>query len=135
MFHIFTYGSLMFPAVFERITARRYNRAPAQVKHFRRALLRQHSYPAVLPDRHSPSLEGFVYLNVRESDLRRLDQFEGSYYQRQQVKVLLIEQQQIITAWLYVLKPCYRHLATSREWSPQVFETHHLQRFLSRYCR
>lgn len=131
--HVFTYGSLMFADVFERIVHQRYDHERAQVRHFKRTAMRDQTYPAVLPGYHPRPLAGVVYLNVSGRDLRRLDIFEGDYYQRQSALVLLCDTRQWVHADLYVLKPRYRHLASRREWSAERFQRYHLQKFIRRY--
>lgn len=131
--HVFTYGSLMFADVFERVVRQRYKREHAQVKHFKRRAMRSETYPAVLPGYHHKPLEGVTYLDVSACDLRRLDIFEGHYYQRQRVLVHLSDSQEDVRAYLYVLKPRYRHLVSKYDWSADHFERVHLQRFVQTY--
>lgn len=133
--HVFTYGTLMFPQVFERVVQRRYHHAQASVKHLQRSSMHQQCYPVVVPNRLAPELEGIVYFDIGIDDLRRLDTFEGSYYRRQAVEVALTAENTQVGAEIYILRPGYRHLASGREWSPQRFQRDHLRRFCRTFCR
>lgn len=130
--HVFTYGSLMFGEVFERIVRHRYHSQHAYVRHFKRTVIRNHAYPVVLPS-YGHRLDGELYFDVKHTDLRRLDIFEGEYYQRQQTRVTLGDTHQQVRADIYVLKPAFRHLASARPWSADNFRRHHLRRFARTY--
>lgn len=133
MAHVFTYGSLMFDQVFKRVVRGRYDSVQGCVRHFKRTCIRNHSYPVVVPVYSPTPLVGTVYLNVSTEDVHRLDVFEGQYYQRQRVQVSLEAHKPKSIAQIYVLKPAYRHLASSRPWSPQRFEQDQLEAFLNEY--
>lgn len=133
MAHLFTYGSLMFSEVFENIVRNQYEHAAGHVHHFKRTCIRNGHYPVVLPSRQAEALLGVVYFDVSVPDLRRLDAFEGDYYQRQTTTAQLRTTGQCLDVALYVLKPRYRYLATQREWSPEEFQRRHQAHFLKLY--
>lgn len=135
MHNVFTYGTLMFPQVFQRVVSRHYSAAPATAKHLQRSLMRHQDYPVVVPNRLAPELQGVVYFGVQWRDLLRLDMFEGDYYRRQTIRVQLAEHKTTVHAEVYMLRRRYRHLATGQEWSQSRFQREHLQRFFRTYCR
>lgn len=133
--HIFTYGSLMFPPVWQSVVKQTYESQPAWVDGFRRTCIHGDRYPAVLPRAGQKNLEGVVYFSVKSQDITRLDQFEGDYYFRKRIhpRILQNGQPQTIEADLYVLKPKYAQLASLRKWDPEVFEERNLKYFRRTY--
>ncbi len=131
MTHIFTYGSLMFEQVWNQVVSGTYKRYPATVSGFvRRALLHEH-YPALLPGPVNTKVDGVLYVNLDEEDVSRLDEFEGSIYERRSVQVMT--ENNIFTAEAYVLKDSYRHIASDQNWDPEKFENDGIHRFLGTY--
>jgi len=80
--HIFTYGSLMFPAVWQRVVRGEYVSSEAWLSGFERRAVRGATYPCLIPSELSPPVEGLLYYDVNYVDLKRLDEFEGEQYQR-----------------------------------------------------
>jgi gamma-glutamylcyclotransferase (GGCT)/AIG2-like uncharacterized protein YtfP len=133
MVNVFTYGSLMYADIVNRIVRNRYTCAEAEIGGFKRSQIQGDVYPVVRPCRHAKNLRGVLYFNINRADLLRLDRFEGLQYQRQKVKATLLATNQRISSQLYVLKPRYRHLASQREWKPSQFQNQHKNHFTRRY--
>ncbi|MDB6132846.1 MAG: hypothetical protein JWM59_1089 [Verrucomicrobiales bacterium] len=87
MNHVFTYGSLMFPEVWQRVTASRTTGEPARLDGFEARKLAGQTYP-VLVTAPSSAVEGMLYRNVDAGALARLDLFEGDFYARRTVTVI-----------------------------------------------
>ena len=133
--HIFTYGSLMFPEVWQSIVKQDYESQLAWVDGFRRTCILGDNYPVVLPRAGQKNLEGVVYFSVKTQDITRLDRFEGEYYFRRRIRphILIDGKPKSIEADLYVLKPKYSELATLRPWDPEFFERRELKFFRKKY--
>lgn len=133
--NIFTYGSLMFPEVWQNIVKLSYENQAAWLDGFRRTCIHRDNYPVVLPRAGQKNLEGVVYFAVNSQDISRLDRFEGDYYYRRRVHptVQLDGQSKTIAADLYVLKPKYADLASLRPWDPEFFERRDLKFFRKMY--
>ncbi|MBT8328830.1 MAG: gamma-glutamylcyclotransferase [Desulfofustis sp.] len=131
MTHIFTYGSLMFEKVFNEVVHGDYQSCPGKVSGFvRRSILHEH-YPAMLPGPVNSTIEGVLYLDIDLEDLTRLDEFEGSIYDRRGVRVMT--ENNIYASDAYVLRESYRNLASDQDWDPQKFEEHTIDQFLGTY--
>lgn len=114
--HVFTYGSLMFPEVWNRVVRGRYRSCPARLEGYRRHALTDVSYPAIVAE-HGADVEGVMYFDVDAADLARLDAFEGTEYRRDAVPVVTAAG--AATAQTYVwLDPA--RLA-HRPWLPERF--------------
>lgn len=101
--HVFTYGSLMFAPVWERVVQGRYRSLPAQLQGYVRLVVRGVSYPGIV-EREGAKVDGLLYLDVVAADLDRLDRFEGSEYARRDLVVSLPDGSQT-TAAAYGLPP------------------------------
>lgn len=129
--HVFTYGSLMFPQVWERVVHRRYKNSDAFASGLVRKKITLSTYPVAFPGDPVQSLQGRLYRDVEPADLARLDRFEGKYYERKQITVTISGEDQATVADVYMLKPRYRLLASAEDWSPEHFRKYELQRFVN----
>ena len=118
--HLFTYGSLMFEQVFSKLIAHEYQKSTATLRGFIRKAVVNERYPVVYRNEASDRVDGVVYFELMDRDLRRLDAFEGDFYQRQQETIVIPEGREIC-AEVYVVKDCYRHIASGIEWDPERF--------------
>ncbi|MCX8097861.1 MAG: gamma-glutamylcyclotransferase [Casimicrobiaceae bacterium] len=128
---VFTYGSLMFPVVWQRVVRGRYESVPGTVHGFRRLVVRGESYPGLVATRRSDTARGILYLEVSDEDLDRLDRFEGPPYVRLTTPVHL-DDGRLRLAQTYLATPA---LALERkDWDPDRFAREGLERFLREYC-
>ena len=133
MSNIFTYGSLMFPEVWERVVGSNYRASSATLHGYLRRGVRDESYPVIVQQGPESHVDGMLYFGVSTEDLARLDRFEGEYYVRRSVEVITGTENLSLEAFTYVLSGRYRHLLSDREWDPGFFREHDLHRFLADY--
>lgn len=101
----FFYGTLMAPPVLYRVIwgqqtpptpahASLLKVQPAILHNHQRHKVKHADYPAILPIKsdRKPKVRGTLVQGLTDGDLWRLDIFEGSEYQRQKVKVRVLEQ-------------------------------------------
>jgi gamma-glutamylcyclotransferase (GGCT)/AIG2-like uncharacterized protein YtfP len=88
--HVFTYGSLMFAPVWQRVVGGAYRSAPAWLDGYARHALADDAYPGMIEAAGS-RVDGLVYFDVTDADLARLDAFEGDEYRRIAVSLTLRE--------------------------------------------
>lgn len=125
--NVFTYGSLMYPQVWERVVRARYRSAPARLDGFERRALAGVSYPGAIRSDAS-RIRGRVYFDVDAADLARLDAFESSEYRREEVVVSIEDAGgRKVPAQLYVYLDHARLLA--QDWDVARFERDHLAGF------
>jgi gamma-glutamylcyclotransferase (GGCT)/AIG2-like uncharacterized protein YtfP len=120
--NVFTYGSLMFSPVWDKVCIGRYSTQPAVLGDFQRYSVLNQSYPALVAQ-PGASVQGLVYLGVSELDQQRLNQFEGEEYELAHARVGAID---IVF---------YRFIALDRldqtPWDPAVFERDGLPIFVT----
>lgn len=122
--NVFTYGSLMFSQVWEKVCTGRYATQKMILKDFQRFCVKNESYPALVPQQGS-CVEGLVYLDVSQADQLALNQFEGEEYvlRHHQIDGLHIA----FYEYVAVLR------LDKRDWDPREFEQTGLPIFMSRH--
>jgi Gamma-glutamyl cyclotransferase, AIG2-like len=151
--HVFTYGSLMFPAVWTRVVAGGYRALPALLRGFRRRRVRGQDYPALqhaCGEDGAAAVPGIVYLDVTDADLAALDRFEGRDYRRIQVPVIVEPGVPGVSgvsgvsdgagrglARTTIVADTYLFIAANQveagDWDPETFERERMHRFLREY--
>jgi len=125
--NIFTYGSLMFPQVWQRVVRGRYRSATATVHDHARYALTGESYPGMIAQAGG-SVPGIVYFAVDACDVAALDAFEGSAYRRVRLDAGLDSGEKIMAdSYLFVLP----QQLSGQPWDPDAFRLKH---FLATYC-
>jgi gamma-glutamylcyclotransferase (GGCT)/AIG2-like uncharacterized protein YtfP len=121
--NIFTYGSLMFPQVWERVVRSDYRATSARLDGYARFAIAGETYPGMVAQRIA-SVQGVLYFEIAPQDLAALDAFEGAEYRREPVQVML-ESGEAVSATTYVyLLP--QKLSASA-WLPEAFQ---MERFI-----
>lgn len=127
-FHVFTYGSLMFPEVWQRVVRGEYRSAPARLDGHARFGIAGETYPGMVAA-PGASVEGVLYFDVSPEDVAALDHFEGNEYRRELVGVVL-ETGESVEAGTYIfLLP---QKLSGSPWLPEAFQ---MERFIGSYCR
>jgi gamma-glutamylcyclotransferase (GGCT)/AIG2-like uncharacterized protein YtfP len=132
--NVFTYGSLMFAPVWERVVRGTYRSAAATLSQHRRFALADETYPGMIAEAGA-EVTGVVYFDVDPADLLALDRFEGDEYRRIRVPLRSATTHaggplETVMAETYLFEAVHR--LSSHPWKPEAFA---LQRFLDSYCR
>ena len=130
--NIFTYGSLMFDAVWARVIGVDYAKIKARVHGYRRRALKGYTYPALIPGYEDDFVEGVVYLKVNRKDVKTLDRFEGKYYRRRLLPCSLADGSSV-DAGVYLFKKEYHQMLADKPWDAGEFESVGIQTFLAKY--
>jgi len=126
--HIFTYGSLMFSEVWQRMVRGHYSCAPGSARDHARFVVKNETYPGMV-SAAGETVRGIVYFDVAPHDVVALDAFEGEDYRRIDLPVAL-NSREIAMAGTYIyLDPTrLEHIHCQ----PETFQ---MRRFLDTYCR
>lgn len=127
-YSVFTYGSLLFPAIMSAVTGRSFPSRPALLPDYARYRVRDASYPGITAC-SAASVTGRLYLKVDSSSLKILDRFEGDLYVRQAVDVHC--NNQLTNAQTYIVAPGQTHHLTTIPWDPDHFEKNDYALFLA----
>jgi len=130
---LFVYGSLQLDEVVEAVIGRRCPARPATLPGYRRRLLRDRSYPGVLPDSQA-STEGVLLDGLSAEELAVLDRFEGEPYERRVASLRLAPVAAPQAAFVYVVRDDFAALMTDVPWDLDRFRAESLPGFLEQ-CR
>lgn len=133
---IFTYGSLMVPAIMAAVTGRRMPSKPATLHGYARFCITGEVYPGII-EMNGALTDGILYFGVEKDTLEILDAFEGDYYQRTPVAVTTdvgSGRESVTGAQTYVIRPEYRHLLSDRPWDFDTFRDRFQDAFMRQYA-
>jgi hypothetical protein len=155
--HVFTYGTLMFPQVWQAVvgpddSGRQFAKLPAtlpatlpgyQIFRVAGAVypgIIKYSPPAPPSDSQLSTLHsqpspvpGLLHLDVDADSIARVDRFESDFYRRQPITVVTRDGREL-AAEAYVVPDESRHVLTDEPWTADEFEKRgDLARFVARY--
>lgn len=128
--HVFTYGSLMFPAVWTQVVRGDYRASDATIHGFRRLCILDRQHPALVVSACAAPIMGRLYFDVNAKDLARLDHFETENYARVAVAATISDRVLSAQAYLALNLDSLLH----EDWNATDFEQRGLPVFLSTYA-
>ena len=131
--HVFTYGTLMYSEVWQAVAGRPAAAVQGKLAGFAIYRVRDQLFPGILSASPVDVVPGVVYLDVDHEAVRRLDQFEDDFYQRQAVTVVC-DDGQTRDAQAYVVPRENRDVLTTERWSADEFLARgDLEKFIERF--
>lgn len=118
--HLFTYGTLVFPAIMEALTGRHFQSQSVICPSYRRARLVDRVYPGMIAGDSADTTPGILYFHLDPKSVQILDQYEDDFYERRSVRVQS-GSGQTYEAHAYVIPESQKHLMTDQPWSPDEF--------------
>ena len=115
---IFTYGSLVFSAVWQKVVRGDYRSSAASIHGFRRVCVRDANHPALIISPRAMPIMGRVYFDVSAEDIARLDHFETGNYERVSVAVTVDGSAAAAQTYLAV----NMDLLTDTDWNEKTIE-------------
>jgi gamma-glutamylcyclotransferase (GGCT)/AIG2-like uncharacterized protein YtfP len=128
--HLFTYGTLTFPEVWERISVGTFPSRPAVLRGYAMFRVKDAVYPGVVRSDADSEVLGVLYDDIDEDTLFELDTYESSFYERLPVKVALADGSEL-ECHAYIVPDSRRDLLTQEHWDKEWFRTHELDRYLN----
>ena len=119
----------MFEDVWNRLVRGNYLSQKATLMGYARRSVKNDEYPVIF--QADELVEGVVYYDITEEDMITLDAFEGEYYERKEVELLV--KNEPVNACVYVLKEHYFDIIDPKPWSEAHFATEGIKRFLANY--
>ena len=107
--HVFTYGTLMFPEVWQAVVGRQFQTVEGTAKGFAIYRVMDAVFPGIVAGDERDMVRGVVYLDVDHASLTRLDLFEDDFYERQALWVDFADGQRR-AAEAYVVPPQNRQV-------------------------
>jgi gamma-glutamylcyclotransferase (GGCT)/AIG2-like uncharacterized protein YtfP len=132
--HVFTYGTLMFPEVWQAVVGRSFDTVTGTAEGFEVFRVCDAVFPGIIAGKGRCSVLGIVYLGVDQESTGRLDRFEDDFYERQSIAIDCSDGQQRI-AEAYVVPAANRNVLTSEPWARESFlASGGLEQFISRFA-
>jgi len=132
--HVFTYGTLMFPEIWQAVVGRSFETVEGTAAGFEVFRVRDAVFPGIVAGTGECSVPGVVYLDVDQESTERLDRFEDDFYERRPIAVDCRSGQQWI-AEAYVVPSANRSVLTNEPWSRESFlASGGLEQFISRFA-
>jgi gamma-glutamylcyclotransferase (GGCT)/AIG2-like uncharacterized protein YtfP len=129
--HVFTYGTLMFPEVWQAVVGRQFKSMEATAPGFAIYRVVDAVFPGIVKAGDDDAVQGVVYLDVDDASVARLDTFEDTFYERQALWLRCADGQ-TLAAETYVVPPQNRRVLTDEVWRREEFiASGGLQRFTS----
>jgi gamma-glutamylcyclotransferase (GGCT)/AIG2-like uncharacterized protein YtfP len=128
---LFVYGTLQFEPVLSAVLGRSStliltNAIPGRLRHYTRYKVRNRRYPAIVPSEGSNNnVQGLLLEGFTELEWKKLDEFEGDEYVKQQVLVQKNTDGNIVQAFTYVWASTVTSLLSSsqledRDWNQPI---------------
>jgi gamma-glutamylcyclotransferase (GGCT)/AIG2-like uncharacterized protein YtfP len=132
--HVFTYGTLMFPEVWQAVVGREFAKVSGNADGFAIYRVRGGIYPGIIAASEKDSVRGVVYLDIDNASLQRLDAFEDTIYERQLLTIACDDGQRREAA-VYVVPVHNKTALTVLPWDRDKFvASGNLERFIRRFC-
>lgn len=128
--HLFTYGTLTFPEVWDRISIGMFPSRPAILRGYSMFRVKDAVYPGIIRSDTGSEVHGVLYDDLDEDTLFELDTYESSFYDRLPVKVV-VENDAEVECHAYVVPDSRKDLLTNESWDKEWFRAHELQRYLN----
>lgn len=125
---VFVYGPLRFPEVMELIAGRQYPGTKATLIHYACVRVNDQIYPGLV-HKTSAHTEGFLYEDVDDAVVKRIEAFKGDMYKQSNLEVNTIDDRKLL-ATVYVTKPEYRNSLLNELWNADAFRQNQLNEFL-----
>ena len=128
--HLFTYGTLMFPEVWRRISVGELPSQPAVLRGYAMYRVKNAVYPGIIRCEPTSAVQGLLYSDLDEDTLFELDTYESSFYERLPVMVTT-DRGEELECHAYIVPESRRDLLTSEPWDKEWFRLHELDRYLN----
>jgi gamma-glutamylcyclotransferase (GGCT)/AIG2-like uncharacterized protein YtfP len=128
--HLFTYGTLMFPEVWQRISIGSFSSQPAVLHGYSMYRVKDVVYPGIIRCETDSEVHGLLYNDLDEETLFELDTYESSFYERLPVRAITASGEEL-DCYAYVVPTSRRDLLTSEPWDAEWFRSHELDRYLN----
>jgi hypothetical protein len=115
---LFTYGTLILPAVVEAVIGRRPDGAAAVLPGFARYRILGEEFPGLVPCEGAMT-DGVLYDGLDRHELALTDRFEGAWYERVTAKVSRAGMR--VGAFVYVVRQEYRDILSSEPWDMEKY--------------
>jgi gamma-glutamylcyclotransferase (GGCT)/AIG2-like uncharacterized protein YtfP len=132
--HLFTYGTLMFPEVWQAVVGRSFAAVRGRADGYQIFRVRDVLYPGIIAGIATHSVRGVVYFDVDDESIARLDRFESDFYERRPMEVVC-DDGECRDAHAYIVPTEHRDVLTAEPWNGNDFAARgDLARFIAGFA-
>jgi gamma-glutamylcyclotransferase (GGCT)/AIG2-like uncharacterized protein YtfP len=132
--HVFTYGTLMFPEVWQAVVGREFATVEGTAGGHAIFRVRDAVFPGITAAADKDAVPGVVYLDVDDRSIERLDRFEDDFYERQ-ILWIDCDDGKRRDAGAYVVPAHNRAVLTDEPWLREDFvASGGLEHFIRRFA-
>ena len=128
--NLFTYGTLMFPEVWERIAIGEFPAQKGTLAGYSVYRVRDALYPGIILSDNGAIVSGKIYQGLDDDTLYELDTYESSFYERIIVQARTAEGASL-DCYAYVVPQSRRDLLTDEPWDAEHFSQNLLHAYLN----
>ena len=112
--NVFAEGSLMFDRVWFNVVGGSYETVGGRLFGYLRKRVKSVAYPGLIPGTEDDRVDGRIYKNVSDADNRKLNKFEGDYYEKK-CEACELEDGSRLTVCVYLFKESHKGLLEDAE--------------------
>ena len=126
--NLFTYGTLMFPEVWQRIEVGPSDSVPATLPGFAIFRVRNAVFPGLVRAEPDDQVSGLLYLGLSDEDLFELDAYESDLYER--IDAIAATGNGPLDCTAFVIPEANRAALSEEPWDAEWFKKHQLEKYL-----
>jgi gamma-glutamylcyclotransferase (GGCT)/AIG2-like uncharacterized protein YtfP len=130
--HLFAYGTLIFPEIWQRVVVREFEKKPATLKGFVAYRIIGDLFPVLIPGSASNETAGIVYFDLDEQTIEQLDAHESTLYEREEVTAVL-DDGRAVRCQAYILAARNRRFASDTRWTPDWFQREAMPTYIANH--
>lgn len=128
MMNLFTYGTLMFPEVWDRIALGKFPSQAASLPGFAIYRIRDAVFPGIVRSNPDDQVNGRIFFDLDDEAMFELDAYESDLYDR--IPVIAITEEGPVECSAYVIPESRRVALTDETWDAEWFRQHKLEKYL-----
>ena len=126
MQNLFVYGTLLSSEITEKLTGKTFETKYAVLEGYKMYCVKGCDYPAIIREKGAET-KGKILVNVDDSDLKMLSDYEGKEYTKIKVKVLCSNKYEYALTFVWSKD---LHLLETRDWDFKDFQKNRLKFYL-----
>lgn len=132
--HVFTYGTLMFPEVWQAVVGRAFASVEGVAAGYAIYRVSGAVFPGIIAASEGAAVRGVVYMDVDEPSVARLDRFEDDFYRRETLSIDYDDGRRR-AADAYVVPAANRAILADEPWDRDAFvASGGLEHFIHRFA-
>jgi gamma-glutamylcyclotransferase (GGCT)/AIG2-like uncharacterized protein YtfP len=130
--HLFAYGTLMFPEIWQRVVGREFRRQPATLAGYTAYRVVGDSFPVLVPGKTNEATAGVAVFDLDDAAIQLLDEHESTLYDRVTATATLDDGHRV-DCQAYMLPQRNRRYAATERWTAEWFQREAMAEYIARH--